>query len=214
MYAWINGLSGVAQFVLLPRISVQPQQQRWLQSGWIVFPMIMLGISVAYSYCSNNTTILIATGFVILKTTEYSLRSVLTELVRSRVCCCCCCCCCTREALCVSYPNHEKHLPVHIDLRLVGSRKSLCRETDDCTRGQSFGEIGRGLVACCRSAGGRGQPYCRVVAMVLDDGLCVVVARIDPTVAVLTTTTNIDNIDSIGQRQRCVTNAKVERERC
>ena len=74
-YAWINGVSGILQFAVIPW-SVQYVDPRTL---WPVMPATMLVFSAAMSYSPSLLTI--AGAFFTMKTLEYSLRGVANELV-------------------------------------------------------------------------------------------------------------------------------------
>lgn len=80
-YAWINGISGILQFLILPAISKRVHER----SQWIFMPAVMM-IFTLYQLCQNNSSIsVVGLTFVVMKTIEYSIRGQCTEIAFSRL---------------------------------------------------------------------------------------------------------------------------------
>jgi len=75
-YAWINGLSGVAQFVVIPA-TVRHIDPRRL---WVFMPAMILLCSM-WMLRGQQSLRITATTFMSMKIMEYSLRGVANEMV-------------------------------------------------------------------------------------------------------------------------------------
>lgn len=76
-YAWINGISGVLQFFLLPVITKRIKPS-WI---WLFMPLTMLCLTSIQFYQSNSSLQLTAFTFFAMKTIEYSIRGQVSEMV-------------------------------------------------------------------------------------------------------------------------------------
>lgn len=77
-YAWINGISGVMQFFILP-IATKKINLTWL---WILMPSIMLFFTTMQFLSRTDPSLsLVASSFLSMKIIEYSLRGQVTEMV-------------------------------------------------------------------------------------------------------------------------------------
>jgi len=76
-YAVVNGLSGVLQFFLVPRIMsyVSPK------FIWISIPLLPLTCFLLQSFTSNHSLFITGLCFSALKVIDYSMRNVIVELV-------------------------------------------------------------------------------------------------------------------------------------
>ena len=77
-YAWINGISGIMQFFILP-IVTKKINLKWL---WISMPSIMLFFTMMQYLSHKNPSLnLVASSFLSMKIIEYSLRGQVSEMV-------------------------------------------------------------------------------------------------------------------------------------
>ena len=76
-YAWINGISGIMQFFVLP-ICTQKVYLSWL---WITMPVIMLILTSLQLYQTRPSLKLVGITFLSMKTIEYSIRGQVSEMV-------------------------------------------------------------------------------------------------------------------------------------
>lgn len=76
-YAWINGISGVLQFFVLP-ICTQKIHLSWL---WIMMPLIMLALTSLQLYEKQPSLKLVGMTFLSMKTIEYSIRGQVSEMI-------------------------------------------------------------------------------------------------------------------------------------
>ena len=76
-YAWINGISGVLQFFVLP-VSIKRMNPKHI---WLFMPSIMAALTFSQYIVSNGSLLLVAATFSCMKTLEYSLRGAVTEMV-------------------------------------------------------------------------------------------------------------------------------------
>lgn len=76
-YAWINGISGLLQFMILPIITKRVDPS-WL---WLFMPSVMLLLTSMQIYQYNVSLYQVAFTFLSMKTMEYSLRGQVSEMV-------------------------------------------------------------------------------------------------------------------------------------
>lgn len=76
-YAWINGISGVMQFLILPIITKRVH----ISYLWLLMPSIMLLFTTLQQYVDNPSLTLVGCTFLSMKTIEYSLRGQVSETV-------------------------------------------------------------------------------------------------------------------------------------
>lgn len=78
-YAWINGISGMMQFFILPAIT-KAINPKWL---WLSMPGTMLSLTATqlFLYGRNPPLSLVACSFLSMKIIEYSLRGQVSEMV-------------------------------------------------------------------------------------------------------------------------------------
>lgn len=76
-YAWINAVSGVLQFSALPLL-VRKIGPRYL---WLLMPLVMLGFTVFQAFQMSPSLHLVAMSYFAMKTIEYSLHGVATEML-------------------------------------------------------------------------------------------------------------------------------------
>jgi len=77
-YAGVNGISGLMQFFVLPLL------RKYLEPQWVYrfLPAVLMPLLVYASVISNSNGLWIATvAFFALKSADYSIRGVATELV-------------------------------------------------------------------------------------------------------------------------------------
>ena len=90
VYAWINGGSGVLQFGVLPLfLGRMGQHTRYL---WLIMPFFVVFSAIYMNWKmamnvsgEDDGSVLVdvmTTSFCVIKILEYSLRGVLTEMVR------------------------------------------------------------------------------------------------------------------------------------
>ena len=78
-YAWINGISGVLQFFVIP-FWVRKDLQH--QSLWLLMPLTMMVCATFMIYESEHLTLILVTAsFSIYKVLEYSVRGVVVEML-------------------------------------------------------------------------------------------------------------------------------------
>jgi ATP/ADP translocase len=80
-YAWINGVSGVMQFLMLPLLS-KKVHERYL---WLFMPCFMILLTSFQFYQSDSSLAVVGFTFVSLKTLEYSLRGQCSEIAFARL---------------------------------------------------------------------------------------------------------------------------------
>ena len=76
-YAWINGISGAMQFLILPIITKRVH----ISYLWLLMPSIMLLFTTLQQYVDNPSLTLVGCTFLSMKTIEYSLRGQVSETV-------------------------------------------------------------------------------------------------------------------------------------
>jgi ATP/ADP translocase len=80
-YAWINGVSGVMQFLLLPLVSKKMHERQL----WLFMPCFMILLTSFQLYQSDSSLAVVGFTFVSLKTIEYSLRGQCNEIAFARL---------------------------------------------------------------------------------------------------------------------------------
>lgn len=85
-YAWINGISGVLQFCVIPfwvgKDSQSHGKYSKQQSLWLLMPLTMMVSATFMIYESDHLTLLLVTAsFSIYKVLEYSVRGVVVEIL-------------------------------------------------------------------------------------------------------------------------------------
>lgn len=92
-YAWINGISGILQFCVVPfwmrrysRSQPQPpppqRESPQQQSLWLLMPLTMMVSATLMIYEAENLTLLLVTAtFSLHKVLEYSVRGVVVEML-------------------------------------------------------------------------------------------------------------------------------------
>lgn len=78
-YAWINGISGILQFFVLP-VSIKRMNPKHI---WLFMPSIMAVLTFSQYIVRNGSLFLVAATFSCMKTLEYSLRGAVTEMLYS-----------------------------------------------------------------------------------------------------------------------------------
>ena len=81
VYASINCGSGILEFLVLP-VTLKYIQNKNL---WLCMPSIVLVLSVLVSQTATATNLnlmIVTIAFIVMKVLEYSLRGVVTEMVR------------------------------------------------------------------------------------------------------------------------------------
>lgn len=76
-YAWINGISGVLQFFIIP-IVTKIVDVRWL---WLFMPVTMLCLSCMQLFEAIDSINVVSFSFAMMKIMEYSLRGVTSEIL-------------------------------------------------------------------------------------------------------------------------------------
>lgn len=80
-YAWINGVSGVMQFLMLPLVS-KTVHERYM---WLFMPCFMILLTSFQFYQSDSSLPVVGFTFVSLKIIEYSLRGQCSEIAFARL---------------------------------------------------------------------------------------------------------------------------------
>ncbi|KAL7512012.1 hypothetical protein ACHAXN_008999 [Cyclotella atomus] len=77
-YAWINGISGVLQFFIIPIMLKLVEAHRI----WLLMPSIMLCCTIfQFSNVSHSSLFAVSASFFAIKTMEYSLRGAANEML-------------------------------------------------------------------------------------------------------------------------------------
>lgn len=77
VYAWINGVSGVFQFFVIPVVTKRVDV-RWL---WLFGPFTMLCFTFVQQYGATDSMTIISLLFAAMKIVDYSVRSVTSEML-------------------------------------------------------------------------------------------------------------------------------------
>jgi len=76
-YAWINGISGVLQFFIIPVVT-KKIEVRWL---WLFMPITMLCFSCIQQYEAIDSITIVSFSFALMKIMEYTVRGVTSEML-------------------------------------------------------------------------------------------------------------------------------------
>lgn len=76
-YAWINGISGLLQFLIVPGL-MSRYNSRWI---WVFMPIVMAGLTTLSTSWGRRGPLVGGVPFLAMKTMEYSLRSFSVEMV-------------------------------------------------------------------------------------------------------------------------------------
>jgi hypothetical protein len=79
-YTWVNFLSGILQFTVLPLIVSRVDSPASKRPLWLIMPSLM-ALSSMWSVLHPTSLLPVTVSFCLEKTLEYSIRGILMEMV-------------------------------------------------------------------------------------------------------------------------------------